>query len=449
MDVKGNSNNFTVTVVDSVVEPFIDVNMDIHPDYNSDLYDLYDRKEIGTNKVGDKYELRTYQFTLKDPIGDKIDEEIQQDQKFPVEHEKAPVMDIDLSEGYSRKGFSWEERNGEIKIFLDGEYHQTFPSKEAAMDAGWDLDTMNEEIQQNQKFPIDFKKTKLLNRKGLRERKNSLKESLENKHIIFDSSNPEYLIFVKNIPEDSFIWDPDYSDWIISEDLSNQSGRVMVSHNDEYIDVYPHPKSLKEMDKEYVKALKIAMEKFPEDDEWELEVKDGLNFYITKEQVKAAGGADKLNTIYSDFVNNSFVDGDSSSAYELVNLNSVDWSDYSDLFEEDLEESKNKRLKESIDDILTLDDFLHFYDFELLHKKDEGKIKSYIDRIFAREGCPENLYADECYKMISDKAKSNISKIVKEYRKSNLKESMDDISITTEDQVIKIKSTPREDKEAI
>lgn len=109
----------------------------------------------------------------------------------------------------------------------------------------------------------------------------------------------------------------------------------------------------------------------------------------------------------------------------------------------------NKELKESMDDILTLDDFLHFYDSELLHKKDEDKIKSHIDRIFAREGCPEDLYADECYKMISDKAKANISKIVKEYRKSNLKESMDDISITTEDQVIKIKSTPREDKETI
>lgn len=102
-----------------------------------------------------------------------------------------------------------------------------------------------------------------------------------------------------------------------------------------------------------------------------------------------------------------------------------------------------------MDDILTLDDFLHFYDSELLHKKDEDKIKSRIDRIFAREGCPEDLYADECYAMISDKAKANISKIVKEYRKSNLKESMDDISITTEDQVIKIKSTPREDKETI
>lgn len=38
---------------------------------------------------------------------------------------------------------------------------------------------------------------------------------------------------------------------------------------------------------------------------------------------------------------------------------------------------------------------------------------------------------------------------LKENKNKSLKESMDDISITTEDQVIKIKSTPREDKETI
>lgn len=38
---------------------------------------------------------------------------------------------------------------------------------------------------------------------------------------------------------------------------------------------------------------------------------------------------------------------------------------------------------------------------------------------------------------------------LKEDKSKSLKESMDDISITTEDQVIKIKSTPREDKETI
>lgn len=95
---------------------------------------------------------------------------------------------------------------------------------------------------------------------------------------------------------------------------------------------------------------------------------------------------------------------------------------------EELNESGIAVGKESAEDVLTLDDFLHFYDSELLHKKDEDKIKSRIDRIFAREGCPEDLYADECYAMISDKAKANISKIVKEYRKSNLKESAEDLA---------------------
>lgn len=95
---------------------------------------------------------------------------------------------------------------------------------------------------------------------------------------------------------------------------------------------------------------------------------------------------------------------------------------------EELNESDTAVGKESAENILTLDDFLHFYDSELLHKEDGDKIKSRIDRIFAREGCPEDLYADECYEMISDKAKANISKIVKEYRKSNLKESAEDLA---------------------
>ena len=126
---------------------------------------------------------------------------------------------------------------------------------------------------------------------------------------------------------------------------------------------------------------------------------------------------------------------------------------------EDLQQAPKKRwtrvteevesLKEGMEDILALDDFLTFYDSELLHKENEDKIKSQIDRIFKEEGCPEDLYADECYEMISDKAKAKISKIVKEYRKSNLTEGMEDISITTDDTVIKVKATPREDKETI
>ena len=126
---------------------------------------------------------------------------------------------------------------------------------------------------------------------------------------------------------------------------------------------------------------------------------------------------------------------------------------------EDLQEAPKKKwtrvteevesLKEGMEDILALDDFLTFYDSELLHKENEDKIKSQIDRIFKEEGCPEDLYADECYEMISDKAKAKISKIVKEYRKSNLTEGMEDISITTDDTVIKVKATPREDKETI
>ena len=63
----------------------------------------------------------------------------------------------------------------------------------------------------------------------------------------------------------------------------------------------------------------------------------------------------------------------------------------------------------------------------------------------------EEIQQDQKFPVEHEKAPvmegSEISK--GRYKKHSLKESMDDISITTEDQVIKIKSTPREDKETI
>lgn len=145
-------------------------------------------------------------------VEDKIDEEIQQDQKFPVNHEEAPAMDIDLSEGYSKNEFSWEERNGEIKIFLDGQYHQTFPSKEAAIDAGWDLDSMNEEIQKDQKFPVDHKKSPVM------EGNKKLKKSR-----IIEASNSNTKRFTLDMLHNAIL-DPQWSDDVKSMKDNIKSG---------------------------------------------------------------------------------------------------------------------------------------------------------------------------------------------------------------------------------
>jgi hypothetical protein len=136
-------------------------------------------------------------------VEDKIEEEIQPDQKFPVEHKEAPAMDIDLSEGYSRKGFSWEERNGEIKIFLDGKYHQTFPSKESAIDAGWDLDSMNEEIQQDQKYPVEHEKAPVMECKKRLKRLKTLKEStLKESMDDISITTEDQVIKIKSTPRE-------------------------------------------------------------------------------------------------------------------------------------------------------------------------------------------------------------------------------------------------------
>lgn len=61
----------------------------------------------------------------------------------------------------------------------------------------------------------------------------------------------------------------------------------------------------------------------------------------------------------------------------------------------------------------------------------------------------ESDFEDLLYKAINNLSLELDESFKKRYKKYSLKESMDDISITTEDQVIKIKSTPREDKETI
>ena len=49
-----------------------------------------------------------------------------------------------ITEGYSKYGHSWEERNGMIHIYEDGKLIDKFPSMEAADEAGWDLDNLRE-----------------------------------------------------------------------------------------------------------------------------------------------------------------------------------------------------------------------------------------------------------------------------------------------------------------
>lgn len=54
-----------------------------------------------------------------------------------------------LNEGYSKYGFSYEERNDMIYIYSDGEKIAEFPDKEAAEEAGYDLSSLKENMNDN------------------------------------------------------------------------------------------------------------------------------------------------------------------------------------------------------------------------------------------------------------------------------------------------------------
>ena len=127
---------------------------------------------------------------------DNLDEAIEKDQKYPVAIDKAPAatinesiaekrkqklkentikeelsnmekikrafpeinFDAPVTEGASDNKFTWKEVDGEIIIFDSGKEKEKFADKEAAEDAGYDLDSMEEVVDKaltdDQKYPI-------------------------------------------------------------------------------------------------------------------------------------------------------------------------------------------------------------------------------------------------------------------------------------------------------
>ena len=130
---------------------------------------------------------------------DNLDEAIEKDQKYPVAIDKAPAatinesiaekrkqklkesfsntikeelsnmekikrafpeinFDAPVTEGASDNKFTWKEVDGEVIIFDSGKEKEKFADKEAAEDAGYDLDSMEEVVDEaltdDQKYPI-------------------------------------------------------------------------------------------------------------------------------------------------------------------------------------------------------------------------------------------------------------------------------------------------------
>ena len=188
------------------------------------------------------------------------------------------------------------------------------------------------------------------------ELKDEFKEaaSMEHKkYIVFNHFSPDYLYLIKNIPEDSWIWD---SDWII-EDVTDKHGQCMVENNDEDIAVYEHPQSLEEVDNYLINELKKAIQEYPDDDSWEIYTEDGREFWVDREYHLDNNGIDinNLNTLdnlkmYTDMVENSYVDGDSSSQYQLINLDDDQFTNYEDSLLAGDDEYEDEDLDEALTD---------------------------------------------------------------------------------------------------
>lgn len=130
---------------DTVVRIYLDEDKDTVGNYVGDDYPVNKEgvKGRGTGKRGNPT-LRKDEEEVKVEIDDDLDEEIQQDQKFPVEHKKAPVMEsvevdgIDLTT-YECKDPKAQEvldkiksnkRLGQFQMMLEDQYLDSLTSEE-------------------------------------------------------------------------------------------------------------------------------------------------------------------------------------------------------------------------------------------------------------------------------------------------------------------------------
>ena len=163
------------------------------------------------------------------------------------------------------------------------------------------------------------------------------------KYIVFDHFNPDTLYFVKNIPDDSWIWDSDY----IIEDVTDKHGNCLIENNDEDISVSEMGnKTLSDFDKEIIASLKQAIQEDPDEEYLCAYTSDDREFCFEKDELP--NDLDSM-TPFTDFVENSYVDGDSNSQYQVINLDTEEFGEFGvDIFVdedadyEDLDESFNK-----------------------------------------------------------------------------------------------------------
>ena len=109
---------------------------------------------------------KTYQITVKyhNKPNAKIEARSAKDKK-DLEYQlnmddEVEWYDFDeeqFNEGYSKEGYSWDEINGMIHIYEDGKLIDKYPDMESAEDAGWDLEMLNESLDQMREKALKMK----------------------------------------------------------------------------------------------------------------------------------------------------------------------------------------------------------------------------------------------------------------------------------------------------
>ena len=204
-----------------------------------------------------------------------------------------------------------------------------------------------------------------------------LKEAVEKvyKYIVVDHDDPENFMLVKS----STKLDPNDFDWNFL-DITDKHGKGIVTWDDEYID-FRNSKSPEELDEIYRQALvkylsgldrkhqldNIKDEYIVKEDLIDLNLIDedeflGLPDPGSGEDVVEAYREDKtlkdtyLSSLVSDFINSSYVDNDSSSASQYVDIDDLNqYVDYKD-FSDDGDEDKNN---DSLDDEAKIEKLKH------------------------------------------------------------------------------------------
>lgn len=160
------------------------------------------------------------------------------------------------------------------------------------------------------------------------------------KYLMINHFDPDYMHMIKNIPNDSWLWDSDY----IIEDVSNKTGNHLVEWNDEEIFVYSlQGKSIEQWDKEIFQDISNYAKQNPDD--W-YEEYDKFPITVSVDIQDFNIYPPKYKTWLSDLIEYSYVDGDSASAYAVINLDDNKFEDYTESSfnnnEENLDESSNQ-----------------------------------------------------------------------------------------------------------